>query len=89
MKLLVTYGLQVAMYLTPVAYLASNFPDKWLWFLKLNPMFYVIEGFRWALLGIGQGPEPYMAWSVGIVVLLAISGMFVFRKTERTIVDLL
>jgi len=89
MKLVVQYGIQVAMYLTPVAYLASNFPERWLWLLKLNPMFYVIEGFRWSLLGVGQGPEPYMLWGIGLTALLAVTGMFMFRKTERSVVDLL
>lgn len=89
MKFLVQYGTQAAMYITPVAYLASNFPAEWLWLLKLNPMFYVCEGFRWSLLDVGQGPEPYMLIPVGIVFVLTIAGMFIFRKTERTIVDLL
>jgi len=89
MKLVVQYGLQVAMYLTPVAYLATNLPEQYLWLFKLNPMFYVIEGFRWSLLGIGQGPELYMLWSIGLTVLVAITGMFMFRKTERSVVDLL
>ena len=89
MKFLVQYGTQAAMYITPVAYLATNFPPEWLWLLKLNPMFYVCEGFRWSLIGVGQGPELYMLWPISIVVIMTISGMFMFRKTERTIVDLL
>ena len=86
---MIQYGLQTLMYLTPVAYAASNLPEHWLWLLKLNPMFYVIEGFRWSLLGIGQGPELYMIFSLSLVFLIAITGVFLFRKTERTIVDLL
>lgn len=88
-KFLIQYGLQTMMYLTPVAYVATNLPEQWLWLLKLNPMFYVIEGFRWSLLGIGQGPEGYMLYPILLVLLLNISGVFLFRKTERTIVDLL
>ena len=89
MKFVVQYGLQLSMFLTPVAFLASNLPQNWLWILKLNPMYYVVEGFRWALIDVGQGPEPYMLFSIFLSVILAVTGVFVFRKTERTIVDLL
>ncbi len=84
-----TYGLQVWMYLTPVAYSASLIPERWQLLYQLNPMYWVVEGFRWALLGAGQEPQPFMLVSVGIVLLLLVFGAYVFRRTERTIVDLL
>jgi lipopolysaccharide transport system permease protein len=88
-KFVVQYGVQVAMYLTPVAYTATRLPEGWMWLFKLNPMFWVIEGFRWALIGQGNGPELYMLWPISIVVVGLVTGAFVFRRTERTIVDLL
>jgi len=92
MRLIVQYGVQVFMYMTPVAYatseVARNTP-QWLWLFKLNPMFWVVDGFRWSIFGTGTPPEPYMAISVGIVILGLVSGAYVFRRTERTIVDLL
>jgi lipopolysaccharide transport system permease protein len=83
----ISYSLQVWMYVTPVAYAASLIPARWQWLYQLNPMYWVIEGFRWALLGTGQPPKPLMVIPVGFVLLLLISGAFVFRRTERTIVD--
>jgi len=88
-KFVVQYGIQVAMYLTPVGYAASNFPAAYQPWLQLNPMYWVVEGFRWCLLGKGMGPQPYMWIPVGITLFLLVSGAFVFRRTERTIVDLL
>lgn len=92
LRLVVQYGVQIAMYATPVAYSASeiakNIP-QWMWLYRLNPMFWVIEGFRWSLFGIGTPPELYMVIPVGLVILGVISGAFIFRRTERTIVDLL
>jgi lipopolysaccharide transport system permease protein len=85
----ISYGLQVWMYATPVAYSASLIPERWQGLYQLNPMYWVIEGFRWALLGKGQALQPLMLVPVGLVLLLLISGAFVFRRTERTIVDLL
>jgi len=81
------YGLRVWMFATPVAYAASLIPERWQWLYQLNPMYWVIEGFRWALLGKGQAPQPLMLVPVSFVLLLLISGAFVFRRTERTIVD--
>jgi lipopolysaccharide transport system permease protein len=52
-------------------------------------MYWVVEGFRWALLGEGNPPELLMLVPVTFVALLLVSGAFVFRRTERTIVDLL
>jgi len=92
MRLIVQYGVQVAMYLTPVAYsateVAKNAP-QWMWLYQLNPMFWVIEGFRWSIFGIGTPPEPYMIIPIVITSLGLLSGTFIFRRTERTIVDLL
>ncbi len=92
LKLVAASAVRVFMYLTPVAYsatlIAEKFPD-WMWLYRLNPLYWVIEGFRWCLLGIGNPPEPYMLIPIALTILLLISGAYVFRRTERTIVDLL
>jgi lipopolysaccharide transport system permease protein len=89
----ITYGLQVLMFATPVVYAASvaekHMSHFWQVIYRLNPMYWVVEGFRWALLGKGQPPETMTFVSVGCVLLVLISGTFIFRRTERTIVDLL
>jgi lipopolysaccharide transport system permease protein len=86
---MVTYGLQAWMYATPVAYAASLVPERWQMFYRLNPMYWVVEGFRWSLLGSGEPPQPAMILPVLLVLLLLVSGVYVFRRTERTVVDLL
>lgn len=89
LKFVVDYGLSAWMYATPVAYSASLIPERWRLLYQLNPMYWVVEGFRWALLGTGQPPQLLMLVPVGVVLLLLLSGAFIFRRTERTIVDLL
>lgn len=84
-----SYGLQVWMYASPVAYAAHLVPERWQLLYQLNPLFWVIEGFRWAILGIGEPIGPGMAGPVVIVAVLLVSGAYVFRRTERTIVDLI
>ncbi len=89
MKFAIGYALQVGMYATPVAYSAALVPEKWQLLYQLNPMYWVIEGFRWILLGTGEGPQPLMLIPIAVVIVVLISGAFVFRRFERTIVDLL
>ena len=81
------YGLQVLKFVTPVVYSATLIPEKWQTLYRLNPMYWVAEGFRWAVLGAGQAPDRMIGVSCLMAVLMVISGMFVFRRTERTIVD--
>jgi lipopolysaccharide transport system permease protein len=73
---------------TPVAYAVSWFPDGWRPIFALNPMFGVVEGFRWALLGRGEGPGLTVAISSAVVALLLAGGLFYFRRTERTFADI-
>lgn len=87
LKYVITYGLPIFMYATPVAYSARLIPEKWQALYQLNPMYWVVEGFRWLLLGKGHGPDTFMLIPVGLVMILLISGLFIFRRTERTIVD--
>jgi len=86
-KDIISYGLSILMYATPVAYSASLVPERWLWLYQLNPMYWVIEGWRWGLLGSGQAPQPFMLVSVVMVIILLISGIWIFHREERTIVD--
>ncbi len=89
MRFAITYALQIATYATPVAYSAALIPERWQLLYRLNPMYWVIEGFRWALLGTGRGPEPLMLIPVAAVAVVLVTGVFVFRRFERNIVDLL
>ena len=79
---------QVWMYLTPVAYSASLVPGRWRLVYALNPMAGVIDGFRWALLGRSQPDWGAMAISTAATILILIGGLYYFRRTEKTFVDI-
>ena len=79
--------MQIWLYATPVAYSASLIPQSWQLVYQLNPMYWVVAGFRYGLLGEGVGPRPIMLIPLGAVLLLVVSGAYVFRRTERTVVD--
>ena len=83
----VPFLLQFWMFASPVAYPASLVPEQWRWLYGINPMAGVIEGFRWALAGAGQGPGSMMAVSVGVVLIVLVAGFFYFQRMERTVAD--
>jgi lipopolysaccharide transport system permease protein len=83
------FGLQVWKYVTPVVYSATLVPERWQLLYRLNPMTGVIQGFRWALLGVGQAPDWTTAAAAAVVLVLLVTGAFYFRRTERTIVDMI
>ncbi|HEY6074043.1 MAG TPA: ABC transporter permease [Anaerolineales bacterium] len=78
---------QFWLFATPVAYSASIISQKWKLVYSLNPMAGVVNGFRWALLGSGSGPDAGLWVSVGISLLLLLSGLIYFRNMERTFAD--
>lgn len=78
------------LYATPVIYPSSLVGQRWGILVELNPMSGVVEGFRWALLGGGVPPWSRMfALSVGVSIVLLVSGSIVFRRMERTFADVI
>ena len=73
--------------ITPVAYSSSEIPPQFRFLSALNPMAGVVDGFRWALLGTETAPGPMMAFSIGISILVLVSGLYYFRYMERTFAD--
>ena len=78
---------QFWLFLTPVAYSSSVISEKWRLVYSLNPMAGVANGFRWALLGSGNGPDLTLWISATISILIFISGLFYFRSMEKTFAD--
>jgi len=85
---MVPFLIQVWMYASPIVYPIETIPEGiWRWLYGLNPMVGVIQGFRWALLG-GDPPDITMAISVAMVLVLLISGIYYFRRMEKTFADI-
>ncbi len=79
---------QLWLFASPVVYASSLLPQKFQAIYGLNPMAGVIEGFRWALLGTDP-PGSLIAISVTIVLVILISGVFYFRKSEKNFADVI
>jgi len=89
-RYVVPFLVQFGLYISPVGFSSSIVPQKWRLLYSLNPMVGVIDGFRWAILG----SESNLYWSgftlsLGLVALLFVSGIWYFRKTERTFADVI
>ena len=62
---------------------------RYRWVTDLNPLTAVVDGFRWSMLGTAFPSAAATASSLVVVVVLVGTGVFAFRRTERTIVDLM
>jgi homopolymeric O-antigen transport system permease protein len=87
-RLTLPFLTQLWMFATPIAYPSSLLHEPWRSVYGLNPMVGVVEGFRWALLGVSSMPGPMVVVSSGAAVLLLAGGAFYFRRMERTFADL-
>jgi len=89
-SVLVTFGMQLMMYVTPVAYslkfVAIKHPAYKTLILS-NPLSSLIEAFRYAVLGEGDVSLPWFLYSCGFTIIALIAGVIVFSKVERTFMD--
>jgi lipopolysaccharide transport system permease protein len=78
---------QAWMFATPIAYPSSLLDEPWRTLYALNPMVGVVEGFRWALLGVDTQPGPMILVSSVVAIGLLVSGAFYFRRMEKSFAD--
>ena len=83
---LIAFGVQLAMYATPVIYPMSSVPEKYRVFIELNPMSAIIESFRSIYLG-GPVPWPQLGVSAAVTGVLLLTGIAIFNKVEKTFMD--
>ncbi|MBS3029869.1 MAG: ABC transporter permease [Dolichospermum sp. DET50] len=89
-RFIVPFIVQFGLYISPVGFSSSIVPEKWRFIYSLNPMVGVIDGFRWAILGgNSQLYLPGFLLSMALVFLLLVSGIWYFRKMERTFADVI
>ena len=85
---MIPFIIQAWFYASPVVYSSSIIPSaKWQLVFALNPMAGVIQGFRWALLGT-QAPDASLAISTIVVLALLVTGLYFFKRMERTFADI-
>jgi len=83
----VTFGITLLMYATPVIYPLSAAPLKYRSIIALNPMSGLIETFRYGFLGTGQFYPGAFVYSVVASLVVFLIGLIVFNKVEKNFVD--
>lgn len=84
---LVTFGVTLWMYATPIIYPLSGIPEKYRLFVLANPMTPVVETFKTALLGVGQINYLSLLYSFCFTIVLLAIGVIIFNKVEKTFMD--
>jgi len=86
---LTQYIVQLWLFATPIIYPMDRAQGAAAWLLRLNPVSVPIEAFRICLLGRGALAPLDIALSVGLTIFLLLSGIALFRRAERTAIDVL
>ena len=87
LAMLLTFGIQLLMYATPVIYPLSSIPAKFKWLILANPMSAVVETFRYAFLGSGSFSWAYLGYSAAITAVILFAGTVIFNKVEKSFTD--
>ena len=89
-RYIVPFIVQFGLYISPVGFSSNVVPSKWRLLYSLNPMVGVIDGFRWAIIGgKSQLYLPGFLLSLSLVILSLISGIWFFRRMERSFADVI
>lgn len=89
-RFVVPFIVQLGLFISPVGFSSDLIPANWRLLYSLNPLVGAIDGFRWAILGGGANLNPSaFALSSAVVALLLTSGVWYFRRMERTFADVI
>lgn len=85
----IPFLIQIWFWVTPVAYGMENIPENLKFIFFLNPMSWIIQSFRWSLLGVGE-----MNWKIMLITgifcaVVLLGGLFYFRRMESEFADVI
>ena len=87
LNILVSFGLSLLMYITPVVYPISQVPPDYRWIMLLNPVAPIVECYRYAFLGSGVFVWQYWLLSIAVTALVVFLGLLVFHRVEKNFID--
>ena len=88
-RVLIPFGTQVMLFLTPILYPLSLVPEDYRQLYALNPLVGVLEAFRWTLFPEGSLPGWPLVISTATGLLLTLSGLFYFARAEQRFADVI
>jgi len=87
---LISFGIQLLMYLSAVMYPMSLIKDKlpgYGWLVEYNPLAYIIETARYMLLDVGEVSVLGLSYTLVVTIAVFFIGLLVFNKTEKSFID--
>ena len=87
LNVLVSFGVSLLMYITPVVYPISRVPEIFRWLMLLNPVAPIVETYRCAFLGSGSFEWQFLLISLAVTLALLFWGVIVFNKVEKNFID--
>ena len=87
LRFLVSFGVQLWMYATPVIYPLSSIPEQYRLYIQLNPLTPIVESFRFAFLGASELHPLHLLYSLGFMLLALLLGVLLFNRVEQTFMD--
>jgi len=84
---LLSFGVQLLMYATPIIYPLSTISPKYAWLIKSNPLSSLVESFRYAFTGSGQFSWMSLGYSTLFAIGLLVIGTVTFNKVEKSFMD--
>ena len=88
MAQIVPFALSILQYACPVSYSMSSIPEKYRLIYSLNPVTGMISAFKWCVIGDMSFDTLSFLVAMAWLVLLAVFGIILFRRTERNFVDI-
>ena len=83
----VTFGVQLLMYMTPVVYPLSSVPEAYRPLVLANPVTPIVEAFRFAFLGVGTVSVAHLTYTAVVTAVVLLFGILIFNRIERTFMD--
>ena len=87
-KYAIPFGIQLWLFITPIIYPSSIFPERFRWILALNPLSGLIETFRYAVVPNQTIHWDLLSLSLVTTLLAAVFGVMYFKRTERAFADI-
>ncbi|KAA5548456.1 ABC transporter permease [Adhaeribacter rhizoryzae] len=87
LAMLLTFGVQLLMYATPVIYPLSSISDEYRWIILANPLSSIVETFRFAFLGSGTFNWIYLGYSTAVTMVILFLGTITFNKVQKSFTD--
>ena len=87
LQYLLTFGIQLLMYATPIVYPISAVEGTLKKVILLNPMTGIVEAFKYAFLGCGEWNIGMLAYSAGFGLVLLVVALELFGRVEKAFMD--